>query len=356
MRSTILFTISALSAATLLVACGGSDTVSEAAPAAATPVVATTISGAAVKGPVNGATVTIKKASDGTVVGTTTTGAGGIYTLSVPYKGDVVVEISGGTYVDEATNVTTPLAAPMKAVLTANGGSVTGVVTPLTTMAFTNAFPSASAPVSATTFNTHATNLASQFQLSGVDLTATTPTVTGTTNAYGKVLAGLSKYMQLNNVTLNTLVNPTLNGMTAGTFSGSFSSAYNTINGQQVTFAINGNTATTTVTGAGVGGGPVTVETTGTNSTVTGTGVGGGTGTCGVNVIGNISQTAQGQTFNIPVNLDVCVTGIATGSCSTSNAQLNQALAGQQGLTGAVNLNYTYSASCAAGAINIALL
>lgn len=326
MRSTILFSLTALSATVLLVACGGGGT-------AATTTTATTITGAAIKGPVIGATVTIKKAGDGTVIGTTTTGTGGTYTLSVPYTGDVIVEISGGTYNDEATNVSTPLVTPLKAVLAATGGSVTGVVTPLTTMAFTNAFPNATTPISSSTFNTHATNLASQFQLTGVDLTTTIPTVTGTTNAYGKVLAGLSKYMQLNNVTLNTLVNPSLNGMTAGTFSGSFSSAYSTINGQQITFSISGNT-----------------------TTVTGTGVGGGTGTCGVNASGNITQTVAGQTVSVPVNLNVCVTGIATGSCSASNAQLNQSLAGQQGLTGAVNLNYTYSASCAAGAINVALL
>lgn len=352
MRSTILFSLSALSVATLLVACGGGDSITAATAVPAT----TTIAGAAVKGPVSGATVTIRKASDGTVVGTTTTGTGGSYSLSVPYQGDVIVEISGGTYVDEATNVSTPLAAPLKAVLTANGGNVTGVVTPLTTMAFTNAFPTATTPVSATTFNSHATNLANQFQLTGVDLTTTTPAVTGTTNAYGKVLAGLSKYMQLNNVTLNTLVNPSVNGMTGGTFSASFSSAYNTINGQQVTFSINGNTTTTSVTGAGVGGSTITTTTTGNNSTVTGTGVGGGTGTCGVNATGNISQTVAGQTINVPVNLNVCVTGIAAGSCSASNAQLNQTIAGQQGLAGVVNLNYTYSASCAAGAINVALL
>ena len=115
-------------------------------------------------------------------------------------------------------------------------------------------------------------------------------------------------------------------------------------------------TAQWTVTGAGAGGSTVTTTTTGTNSTVTGTGAGGGTGTCGVNASGNISQTVSGQTINVPVNLNVCVTGIAAGSCSASNAQLNQTLAGQQGLTGVINLNYTYSASCAAGAINVALL
>lgn len=355
MRSVLILTLSALSAATLLVACGGGGS-GGTTPSAATT--ATTITGSAVKGPVNGATVTIKKAVDGTVVATTTTGAGGAYTVSVPYQGDVIVEVSGGTYTDEATGVTTPLSSPMKSVLTTSGTSVTGMVTPLTTMAFTASFPTGTG-VNTTTFKTAANNLATQFQLTGVDLTTTIPVVTGTTNTYGNALKAVSQYLKDNQgTTLAALTNQSLTAAEWTNFSGKFSVAYQTANGQTVTYSINGNTITSSVTGAGAGAGGSTVTTTtnGNNTTVTGTGAGGGTGTCGVNASGNISQTVGGQTINIPVNLNVCVTGIATGSCSASNAQLNQTLAGQKGLTGAVNLNYTYSASCAADAINVALL
>lgn len=350
MRSILIFSLSALSTATLLVACGGGDSVSATTPAA------TTITGSAVKGPVNGAIVTIKKASDGTVVATTTTGVGGAYTVSVPYQGDVIVEVTGGTYTDEATGTTTTLSSPMKSVLNVSGNSVTGMVTPLTTMAFTASFPTGTGVTSAA-FKTAANNLATQFQLTGVDLTTTTPVVTGTTNAYGNALKAVSQYLKDNQgTTLGAITNQSLTAAEWTNFSGKFSTAYQTANGQTVTYSINGNTISSSVTGAGVGGSTITTTTTGNNTTVTGTGVGGGTGTCGVNATGNITQTAAGQTFNVPVNLNICVTGIATGSCSASNAQLNQTLAGQQGLTGAVNLNYTYSASCAAGAINVALL
>jgi len=347
MRSALRFTLSACSVATILVACGGGN--STPTP---TATATTTISGSAVKGPVTGATVTVKKASDASVVGTTTTGAGGSYTLSVPYTGDVIIEVSGGTYIDEATKVSTALATPLKVVINANGGSVTGVVTPITTMAFSNAFPTATTPISAAAFQTQATTLANQFKLTGVDLTTTAPVVTGTTNAYGDALASLSKYMQLNNVTLNTLVSQSYKD---ASFSSGYSMAYSAVSGHNVTYTFNNGTATTTVTGAGVGGTDVTVSTSGTNSTVTGTGVGGGTGTCGVNAKGMINQTVNGQSFAVPVDLNVCVTGIATGSCTAGNASLNQTLSGAQGLSGAVNLNYTYSTACAAGAISIAL-
>ncbi|MDP1954579.1 MAG: hypothetical protein Q8K71_08885 [Polaromonas sp.] len=352
MRLTFVFTLTALSTATLLVACGGGS--DSDAPAVVAPV-STTITGTAVKGPVEGATVTIKKASDGTTVATTTTTAGGAYTVSVPFQGDVVVEVSGGTYTDEATGTKTNLTSPMKSVLSVSGAQVTGVVTPLTTMAFTTSFPTGTA-VTAAAFKTAASNLASQFQLAGVDLTTTTPVVTGTTNAYGNALRAVSQYLKDNNTTLGTITNQTLTQAQWANFSGKYSSAYQTANGQTVTYNISGNTISTSVTGAGPDGGTVTTTTTGTDTTVAGTGAGGGSGTCGVNASGVVSQSVGGQAFSVPVNINLCVTGIAAGSCEAGNAQLSQSLAGQQGLAGAVNLKYTYSASCAAGAINVALL
>lgn len=214
-------------------------------------------------------------------------------------------------------------------VLNASGGNVTGVVTPLTTMAYTYAFGSTGVPTS-TAFNTMATNLATQFQLAGVSLVTTLPTVTGTSNAYGKVLAALSKYMQLNNVTLPAIVNSSFTTGQWTAFSGAFTTAYNAANpGSNVTYNFNGNLLT-----------------------IAGTGAGGGTGSCGVNVLGNITA----NNFTVPLNLDYCITGIAAGSCTSGNASLSQALSGQQGLAGAANLTYTYSAVCVANpAVTIAL-
>lgn len=58
--------------------------------------------GAAVKGPVANATVTIKNASTGATLATGATSPDGSYSISVPTaSGDVIIEITGGSYVDE---------------------------------------------------------------------------------------------------------------------------------------------------------------------------------------------------------------------------------------------------------------
>lgn len=322
MRTKIILAISVVSSVAILVACGGSSS-----PAAVTT---TTISGAAVKGPVNGATVTVKNASTGAVVGTTTTGVGGVYSLPITFVGDVVVEVSGGTYTDEATGVDTALATPLKVVLNAGGGTVTGVVTPLTTMAYTYAIGSGTSTTSST-FNTWATTVANQFQLTGVNLATTTPTVSGASmDSYGKVLAGVSQYLKDNpSVTLPTLTNSIFTATEWTTFSGAFTTAYSTANpGSSVTYSFDGSVLT-----------------------IAGTGAGGGTGSCGVNVQGIV--TVAGIT--VPLNLNYCYTGIAAGSCESGNSSLSQSVAGQGGLAGAANLQYSYSATCAAGALTIAL-
>ena len=327
MRSKTQMALAATSAGLLLAACGGGGS-SPATPVAVTPTppsVATTISGAAVKGPVTGATVTVKNASTGAALGTTTTGTGGSYSVVVPFSGDVIVEVIGGTYTDEATNLATALTTPLKAVLNANGNLVTAVVTPLTTMAFTYAFGnSAASAITSAAFDLTAASLATQFKLPGVNLATSLPTVTGTLNDYGKVLAGLSKYLQLNNVSLQTLVNSSLSTVQWGAFSTAFTSAYKSaVPGSNITYLIDGNALT-----------------------VGGTGAGGGTGTCGVNLTGSILLSGT----TVPLNRNYCYTGIASGSCNTGNGSLAESLNAQKvGLpTGFANLVYTYSSACVA--------
>jgi hypothetical protein len=303
--------LAAITAAVLVAACGGSGS--------STPT--TTISGSAVKGPVDGATVTVKDAS-GNVLGTTTTNSTGGYTINISYSGDVVVEVNGGSYTDEATGAKTTLSTPLKVVLAVGGGNVTGMVTPLTTMAFNSATTGGAKPSSAN-FKSVATSLAGQFKLTGVDLATTLPTVTGSPNDYGKVLAAVSKYLQLNSKALSSLVGAALSNAEWTAFSGSFSSAYTAANG----------------------GSPISFSFDGTAFSIAGTGAGGGSGTCGVSATGSVS--------GIPVNFNYCVTGIAAGSCTAGNTSLSSALSGVA--TPGVSLTYTYSATCAAGATTIAL-
>lgn len=330
MRANFLTVLAAIPSMFILVSCGGGGGGNNStAVATPTPTPSTMISGAIVKGNVSGATVTFKNATTGAVLATTTTDANGNYTINAPFSGDVVIEASGGTYTDEATNRPTTLSTPLRAVLNVAGTQVTGVVTPLTSMAYTYAFSSASTPVTAAAFNTMSANIANQFKLSGVNLTTAMPAVTGTMNDYGKVLAGMSKYLQVNNASLQSVINTPYTAAQLTLFTQNFNTAY----------------------AQAFPGSPITFNFDGSAFNIGGTGVGGGTGTCGVAVSGSVTV---GPT-TVPLNLSYCVTGIAAGSCAAGNSSLAQTLGAQGGLAGGVNLAYTFSATCAPGAININL-
>ena len=272
--------------------------------------------------------MTVKK-PDGTACGTTSTNAASQYSFTTACTGDVIVEVTGGTYIDEATNTTKALDTPLRSVISATGGTVNGVVTPLTTMAFSYAFTSNGAATKAA-FDAQAAKIATQFGLTGVNLATTLPVVSGTTNAYGNALKGISQYLRDNPT--RTLATVTTSSFTSSAdfaaFGTAYSAAFNRINGTSVSYSFDG-----------------------TAFNISGTGAGGGTGTCGVNLKG--SATVAG--FTVPLNIDYCFAGIQAGSCTSGNASLNQSLAGQGGITGVTNLVYTYSAACTAGALTVTL-
>lgn len=106
------------------------------------------IGGTGFKGPVGNATVTayaVSSGSPGAQVGTATTDASGKFSVAIGnYSGPVMLQLSGGTYTDEATGATMSMAAGdvMTAVLptVAAGASISGIqITPLTSMAQTAA-------------------------------------------------------------------------------------------------------------------------------------------------------------------------------------------------------------------------
>lgn len=103
----------------------------------------TKINGIASKGPINGGTVTAYKIvnnAKGDVIVSGSTGADGSYTLDLgSYSGPVLLEISGGTYTDEATgntNSSIPTAAPLHAVVSSASGTVSVAITPFTELAY----------------------------------------------------------------------------------------------------------------------------------------------------------------------------------------------------------------------------
>lgn len=105
--------------------------------------VSTVVSGIASKGLIQGGTVSAFKIVNnikGDLLATAITGANGSYTLDLgSYTGAALLEISGGTYTDEATGasgVTIPASAPLHAVVSSLSGTVPVAITPLTELAF----------------------------------------------------------------------------------------------------------------------------------------------------------------------------------------------------------------------------
>lgn len=129
-----------LASALFLHACGGggSSTVSSSSqPPAET--VQTTLTGVVSKGPVANATVNIFAVSNGvkgTLLKTANTDGNGAYSAGLgSYTGPVIIEVSDGSYTDEATGEPKTLAAPLRAVFDNAQGTFSLPVTPLTELA-----------------------------------------------------------------------------------------------------------------------------------------------------------------------------------------------------------------------------
>ena len=131
-------------AVSLLVGCGGGGSGnSSGGPAAVTT---GTLSGTATKGPVSGAAVkafAINNGATGSQLGSATTDASGNFTMTLDaYAGPVMLQVHGGSYLDEATGVrmnmldADELTCVVPAVTVTAGSTTAGVqVTPLTSMA-----------------------------------------------------------------------------------------------------------------------------------------------------------------------------------------------------------------------------
>lgn len=203
-RGAWLWTLTALASA-VLVACGGGG--GSAEPAAASP--SSTVSGAVVKGPVAGATVcayALLPTGKGTSLGCTTSTGEGNYSLTLAHAGDIVVEATGGTYVDEATGAKNVLlSAPLTVVGSAGPDGTRLYATPLTAMAFNQAVAGGGLTVAA--FESAATQVGSAFGVpASMPLARTLPAVTGATNAYGDALIAVSGLISAS-LTLNNFVN-----------------------------------------------------------------------------------------------------------------------------------------------------
>lgn len=99
----------------------------------------TNVSGIA-RGPIKDGTLTIYALNpDGTygaVIETkSTSSTDGAYSATMSYSGDAIIEVYGGTYIDEATGRTVRLSGKLRTVVAGLTGSVTVAVTPMTEVA-----------------------------------------------------------------------------------------------------------------------------------------------------------------------------------------------------------------------------
>jgi hypothetical protein len=223
--------LSVCAATFVLAGCGGGDASVPTPIAAGVPAgvpasgSSTTFTGAVVKGPVASAQVcgySVSANARGALVGAcTTSDASGNYTLTLPVaSGELWLEASGGTYVDEATAASTslPVGSSLRSLVTANGSAVTAMVTPLTTLALNSAAVAAGSggKLDATLFNTAAAQVLGSFKLPpDLNIATTVPSFGSGINSYGAALTAISK-MVANGQTLAALL-ATVNPQTLAT-------------------------------------------------------------------------------------------------------------------------------------------
>lgn len=128
----------------VLVGCGGGGGGGSTPTDPNPPVQTNKINGVASKGPISGGTVTAYKIvsnAKGNAIVSGTTAADGSYSLDLgTYSGPVLLEISGGTYTDEATGKSVSGTTLHAAVPNASG-TISAAITPFTELAYQLAGP-----------------------------------------------------------------------------------------------------------------------------------------------------------------------------------------------------------------------
>ncbi len=206
------------------------------------------IGGTAVKGPISGGTITAYAVTNGTMgmqLASGTTDSQGHYTMSIgAYSGPVMLQMSGGTYVDEATGATVTMAPGdvMTAVMTtlSTGTTVTDIqITPLTSMAQAMAHNMSGGM---TDVNMIAANTAigNYFMVNDILHTQPmNPLVSGSSNTatqdmrnYGMAIAAMTQYAKNMGMTSPSgIVTSMMNDASDGVMNGSMGGAQITMGG-----------------------------------------------------------------------------------------------------------------------------
>ena len=199
-----------VSSASLTAGCGGGGGGGSGGAVGATT---GTISGTATKGPVSGATVTAYAISNGVKggqLGSALTSSSGSFTITMgPYSGAVMLQLHGGSFMDEATGAhmnmldADDMTCVVPSVTVTTGSMMSGIqVTPLTSMARAWAQNMAGGMTSTNIIDANA-RMGAAYVGPGADILMThpiDPTVAGSANGasvesknYGMVLGAMSQ-------------------------------------------------------------------------------------------------------------------------------------------------------------------
>ena len=183
-----------------LAACGGGGGSSGGSSGGAT------VSGVASKGPLDGANICAYALRDGRkgeqIGACVNTDAMGQYRLDLGgYRGDALIEASGGSYIDEATGLSTPLTTPLRTLETdISGGALSAAVTALTEIA--TRLAEADGGLDSARFAAAAARVEREFGVDDIRHTLPANALNPDTHAadaqrqYGLALAGIAEFQQ----------------------------------------------------------------------------------------------------------------------------------------------------------------
>ncbi|MBA4373650.1 MAG: hypothetical protein C0402_12420 [Thermodesulfovibrio sp.] len=258
-------------AAVALTGCGGGGGTTSTTSGGDTPGNSTIMTGTASKGPIVNGTASvygITNGQKGSLLTTASTGASGSFTANLgTYSGPVMVEVTGGSYTDEATGKTVQMGSmTLRTALDNASGNVTVAVTPLTEAAvqYMNG-----------TFTTNMITLANttvgtKFGMADIVRTiphnVSTPAVTGQDSQtyYGFMLAAMSQMASTDNISIPNMITSIASGLkdTSSTGTQTFAALMNTMNQRFSDFETtnpNNKTGVTSMTsmmsGVNTGGG-----------------------------------------------------------------------------------------------------
>ncbi|MBF0559148.1 MAG: hypothetical protein HQL08_10250 [Nitrospirae bacterium] len=285
----IALSISVLALSVLAGCGGGSGGTGSSSSNSSASVSNTIINGLASKGPIANGTVSIYAISNGqmgNVLASTTTGSNGSFMANLgAYNGAMMVQVTGGSYIDEATNKTVQMGSMMLRTAVSNAaGNVTVAVTPITEMAVQYMGTLTSQDMIDLSNNM----MGSKFGIS--DIVHTLPqNVTGSNSAannssqtyYGLMLAAMSQAAASNNISMSTLMSTIANSLkdTSSTGSQTLTSMMSLMSQSFINFqnSTNNKTGVTTMSPGGImstlGGmmGNSTGNSTGASNNATGT-------------------------------------------------------------------------------------